>query len=153
MLFGDQLARRGPRAITRFSLLILPTLPWLWLFVTAPWMVLGINLIGGAAWAAFSLANFQHLLEITNEDEREAYVAFFHTSIFFAMFIAPFTGGLLIDHFGYHTVFFLSGAGRCIATAMFFLVVAVPTARALTAQPPETESPPAADALAEPLSA
>jgi hypothetical protein len=49
----------------------------MWLFVSSPWMVLAPNLVGGAMWAAFTLANFRHLLEITEEDEREAYVAFF----------------------------------------------------------------------------
>lgn len=155
LLFGDQLARRGPLAITRFSLVILPTLPWLWLFVTAPWMVFGINLIGGAAWAAFNLANFQHLLEITEEDERESYVAFFHTTIFLAMFIAPFTGGLIIDHLGYHAVFFASGAGRCLATAMFFLVVAAPSLRdkGARANPVVVTETEAAEAAGEPAPA
>jgi MFS family permease len=108
---------------------VLPTLPWMWLFVTSPWHVLFLNLVGGAAWAAFNLANFQHLLEITDESERESYVAFFHTAIFLALFVAPFLGGLIIDHAGYRPAFFVSGAGRCISTAMFFMVVGVPSIR------------------------
>ena len=124
--FGDMLSRRGPLRVTRLSLFVLPVLPWMWLFVSNPWMVLAPNLIGGAMWAAFNLANFQHLLEATEEGERESYVAFFHMSIFLALFLAPFLGGQVIDHFGYKPAFFISGAGRLVATVMFLFVVAAP---------------------------
>jgi MFS family permease len=128
LLFGDLLSRRGPLPVTRLSLLVIPFLPWMWVFVTSPWMVLAPNLIGGAMWAAFGLANFQHLLEITEERDREAYVAMFHMSVFLALFLAPFVGGLVIDYVGYKQAFVLSGAGRFVSTAMFFLVVAAPSA-------------------------
>lgn len=129
LIFGDMLSRRGPLAVTRISLLVLPFLPWMWLFVSSPWMVLAPNLIGGAMWAAFGLANFQHLLEITEEHDREAYVAMFHMSMFLALFLGPLVGGLVIDYVGYKPAFFLSGAGRFISTAMFFFVVIVPSSR------------------------
>jgi len=106
----------------------LPALPLLWVFITEPWMVLVPNIAGGLLWAAFNLANFQALLEVTPEEDREQYVAFFHASVFFALFVAPFLGGLIIDTWGYRTVFAVSGLGRFIATALFFFAVA-PIAR------------------------
>ncbi len=119
LLFGDILSRKGPLRVTRISLFFLPLLPWLWLFVGNPWMAMAPNLLGGAMWAAFNLANFQMLLDVTKEEERESYVAFFHMTIFLALFAAPFLGGQIIDHIGYKPVFFVSGLGRCVATAMF----------------------------------
>jgi MFS family permease len=133
LFFGDLLSRRGPLSVTRLSMLFVPMLPFMWVFVTEPWMVTGINLVGGAMWAAFGLANFQYLLDITDEENREEYVALFQTAIFLAMFIAPFIGGVVVDHFGYRPTFIISGAGRLIATAMFFLVVATPKRRSLHA--------------------
>lgn len=96
-------------------------------FVKSPWTVLAPNLIGGAMWAAFGLANVQHLLEITEERDHEAYVAMFRMSMFLALSLGPFGGGLVIDYMGYKQAFFLSEAGRFISTAMFFIVVAVPS--------------------------
>jgi MFS family permease len=130
LFFGDLLSRRGPLSVSRLSMIFVPMLPFMWIFVTQPWMVIGINLIGGAMWAAFGLANFQYLLDITDEENREEYVAFFQTTIFLALFLAPFIGGVVVDHFGYKPAFFISGAGRLVSTAMFFLVVATPALKA-----------------------
>ncbi|MBI5947322.1 MAG: MFS transporter [Chloroflexi bacterium] len=132
---GDWLARRGALRISRFAIVVLPTLPLMWIFITEPWMVLGINLIGGFWWAAFGLANFQLLLDLTDEEHREEYVAVFHTAIFAAQFIAPFLGGMLIDAAGYKTTFFASGAVRLISAALFFLAVTAPRARSRGAEP------------------
>lgn len=131
LAFGDIMARKGPLWLGRCSLLVLPLLPLMWLFVTAPWMVLAPNVIGGAMWAAFGLANFQHLLEVTDDAEREEYVALFHTCIFFAMFVAPFLGGVVADRLGFRPVFLISGLGRIAATVLFFFFVPSPRTRAL----------------------
>lgn len=128
LFFGELMARRGSLWLTRMAVLLLPALPIIWVFITEPWMVLLPNIAGGLLWAAFNLANFQALLEVTPEEDRESYVAFFHASVFFALFIAPFLGGLIIDTWGYRTVFAVSGTGRFIATALFFFAV-TPVAR------------------------
>ncbi len=124
LFFGELMARRGSLWLTRRAVLLLPALPLIWVFITDPWMVLLPNIAGGLLWAAFNLANFQALLEVTPEEDRDHYVAFFHASIFFALFVAPFLGGVIIDAFGYREVFAISGLGRFIATALFFFAVA-----------------------------
>lgn len=129
LVFGALMARRGSLWMGRVALLAMPFIPFMWLFVSSPWMVLGPNLLGGAIWAAFNLANFQHLLEVTEESEREGYVALFHTGLFLALFVAPFIGGVLADTMGYRFTFLLSGIGRVGACAMFFTVVPSPFAR------------------------
>ncbi len=128
LVFGETMARRGSLWLTRMSLVVLPTLPIMWVFITEPWMVLAPNIIGGMMWAAFNLANFQGLLEVTPDEEREQYVALFHISVFFALFVSPFIGGVIIDTIGYRAAFAISGTGRLVATALFFLAV-VPAVR------------------------
>lgn len=123
LLFGDIMARRGSLWLSRISLFVLPTLPFMWVVLTEPWMVLFPNIIGGAMWSAFNLANFQQLLEYSPDEEREQYAAVFHMTVFLALFLAPFLGGLLVDQVGYRTVFAVSGAGRLIATGLFLFVV------------------------------
>lgn len=128
LVFGEMMARRGSLWLTRMSLVVLPTLPIMWVFITEPWMVLAPNIIGGLMWAAFNLANFQGLLDVTPEEEREQYVALFHISVFFALFVSPFIGGAIIDWIGYRAAFAISGTGRLVATGLFFLAI-VPAAR------------------------
>ncbi|HQW51643.1 MAG TPA: MFS transporter [Tepidiformaceae bacterium] len=128
LVFGEMMARRGSLWLTRMSLVVLPLLPILWAFITEPWMVLAPNILGGLMWAAFNLANFQGLLEVTPEEDREQYVALFHMSLFLALFISPFIGGAIIELVGYRTAFVVSGTGRLVATALFFLAI-VPTVR------------------------
>jgi len=127
LVFGELMAKRGGLWLTRMSLVILPALPILWAFLTRPWMVLAPNLIGGCMWAAFNLANFQLLLEFTHEEDREEYVAVFQTCVFAALFLAPFIGGLIIEHLGYRTAFIVSGSGRIVSTLLFFFAVRPPT--------------------------
>lgn len=127
LVFGELMAKRGGLWLTRMSLVILPALPILWAFLTRPWMVLAPNLIGGCMWAAFNLANFQLLLEFTHEEDREEFVAVFQTCVFAALFLAPFIGGLIIEHLGYRTAFIVSGSGRIVSTLLFFFAVRPPT--------------------------
>lgn len=131
LFFGELMARKGSLWLTRVALLFLPLLPLIWVVITEPWMVLIPNVAGGFLWAAFNLANFQALLETTPEEERDHYVAFFHASVYFALFISPFIGGFIIDTVGYKPAFLVSGFGRFIATAMFFFMVAPVTRGAL----------------------
>ena len=140
LIFGDVMARRGSLWLSRVSLFVLPTLPFMWVFATEPWMIIFPNAIGGAMWAAFSLANFQSLLELSPEDEREQYTAVFHTTMFAAFFLAPFLGGFLVDHIGYRAVFAISGSGRLIALALFLFAVGGPAREKLRARRPSVEA-------------
>ncbi len=124
LLVGGELQHsRGALWMTRLSLLVLPTLPLMWAFIDAPWMVLAPNIVGGFIWAAFNLANFQLLLEVTPEEHREEYVAVFHMTVFAALFVAPFLGSAIVDTWGYRTAFAVSGLGRLVSTALFFFTV------------------------------
>ena len=140
LVCGELQHRRGALWLTRVALVVLPTLPIMWFFLDAPWMVLAPNLLGGFMWAAFNLANFQLLLEVTPEQNREEYVAVFHMTVFAALFFAPFAGSALIAAFGYRSTFLISGLSRLVSTALFVFVV----------KRPVPTSPPRERALAHP---
>lgn len=123
LVCGELMFRRGALWLTRVTMVAFPALPLMWLFIDAPWMVLAPNVLGGFVWAAFNLANFQLLLEVTDEETREEYVAMFHMAIFGALFLAPFVGGVVIDAAGYKTAFLISGLGRLAAGMLFFFAV------------------------------
>lgn len=130
LLFGDLLARRGSLWLSRVTLVGMPLVPLSWLFIARPELAIVPNLIGGLSWSAFNLANFQLMLELTGEEDREAYVAVFHTCVFAALFVAPFLGGVLVDTLGYRPVFALSAAARLVPLLLFVAALRRPgTAR------------------------
>lgn len=43
--------------------------------------------------------------------------------MFAALFLAPFAGGLIIDHMDYRAAFIISGTGRIVSTLLFFFAV------------------------------
>lgn len=123
LVIGVLMGDRGALWTSRLSLLVLPTLPLMWIGITDPWMVIVPNAAGGFFWAAFNLSNFQLLLESTPAESREHYVAAFHTSVFVALLLAPLIGGVIIDTLGYRPAFVVSGCGRVVATILFFVAI------------------------------
>ncbi|MGE5595354.1 MAG: MFS transporter [Hyphomicrobiales bacterium] len=119
LVCGDLLSRRGALWLSRATLLTMPLVPLIWLGVSAPWMGVLPNIVGGFVWAGFGLANFQQQLEIIPEEEREEYVAVFHMCVFTGMFVAPFAGGVLVDAVGFRTTFAISALVRVAALAVF----------------------------------
>ncbi len=117
-LIGQINDRRGAKWLLVTSGLLLPLLPWFWMIVTEPWHVIFINLAAGALWGANLLATFNLTLAISPPDRRAAYSAVQQGAVFIASAVGPLIGGPLIGLAGYRTVFFLSGLGRLIATAL-----------------------------------
>lgn len=117
-LIGQINDRRGAKWLLVSSGLLLPLLPWLWMIVTEPWHVIGINLAAGALWGANLLATFNLTLAISPPDRRATYSAVQQGAVFLASAVGPLVGGPLIGVAGFRTVFFLSGLGRLFATAL-----------------------------------
>jgi MFS family permease len=72
----------------------------------------------------------------------------FQTCVFAALFLAPFAGGLIIDHMGYQAAFIISGTGRIVSTLLFLFAVRpaskTPTAKVM--EPVRAEVAPAESA-------
>lgn len=117
-LIGQMNDRLGAKWLLVTSGLLLPLLPWFWMVVTEPWHVIFINLAAGALWGANLLATFNLTLAIAPAERRATYSAVQQGAVFVASAIGPLIGGPLIGAAGYRTVFFLSGFGRFVATAL-----------------------------------
>ena len=89
-------------------------------------------------WAGFNLANFNLLLQVTPNTGRARAVALYQTGVFASAFLGPLVGGYLADNFSFHLIFILSGVGRFLALAFFFLFALLPMRRA--AQPHEASA-------------
>jgi MFS family permease len=116
--------RFGPKWLLVTSGLLFPTAPWLWIVASEPWQVIFINLIAGVLWAANLLAGFNLVLAIAPAERRASYAAWHQAGVFFASFLGPLLGGFLIPALGFKMVFFLSGAGRALATLILWRALA-----------------------------
>ncbi len=118
-LFGVLVDRWGPRRVQLITGLLIPALPWAWMFTRSPWHAAPINLAGGVMWAGYSLANFNFLLTLAPEDRRPRYTALYQMVVAIALAGGAVVGGVIATHWGYLTVFGLSGVGRLGASLLF----------------------------------
>lgn len=123
-LFGRLLDRKDAYWVLQVSGFILPVLPFAWIFITAPWHVTFINLVGGVAWAGYNLANFNLLLALTPDEQRPRAVALYQTAVFTSAVIGPLLGGYLADAVSFQLIFGLSAAGRLLGLLVFVAFVA-----------------------------
>ncbi len=124
--WGELADRWGPRRVQTISMLTIPILPILWLFVNAPWQVIPINLLGGLLWGAFNLASFNFLLALTPESQRARYSALYQIVVTLALAAGAAVGSVIVTRVGYHAVFLGSGVGRIAAALLFARLVHAP---------------------------
>lgn len=111
--------RWGPRKLQMISGLIIPIVPWAWIFTTNAWQGVPINLLGGALWAAYSLAALNYLLQMAPPEKMARHAALNQVIVTAALAVGAAVGGPIASQFGYHAVFILSGAGRLIFALLF----------------------------------
>ena len=111
--------RWGPRRIQLISMLSIPILPIGWIFATAAWHVILINLLSGVLWGAFSLSSFNFLLDLFPDTLRARYSALYQIVVTLALAVGAAIGSLVIGTISYKGVFLLSSVGRIIAGLLF----------------------------------
>lgn len=126
-LFGVLADRWGPRRVQLLTGLIIPVMPFAWLFVRSPWHVVPINLLGGFLWAGYNLASFNLLLELTPEDRRARYSALYQVVLTLSLAGGAALGGVIAQRWGYPPIFVFSGLGRFMAALLFARFVRQPT--------------------------
>jgi MFS family permease len=118
-VFGRLLDQKGAFWVQRLCGFLIPLLPLGWVFITAPWQVSFINLLGGFVWAGYNLSNFNLLLAQTPEAERPRAVALYQTAVFSSAVIGPLLGGYLADAVSFRLIFGLSCIGRLAGMLIF----------------------------------
>jgi MFS family permease len=124
---GEFADRWGSHRMQLISGLLIPIVPFLWIFVTSPWHVVPINIMSGVLWGAFSLASFNYLLELTPEEQRARYSALYQIIITVALAFGAAVGSIIISTpWAYKGVFIGSAAGRLVAAILFARFVRFP---------------------------
>lgn len=106
-------------------------LPLLWIFSAGGswWPILLANILGGASWSGYMLAQMNLVFKITPEERKSVYIGMFYALDALPTLIAPLLGGLFLErtaHWGlnlggwhfinYHVLFLASGCTRFAAT-------------------------------------
>jgi MFS family permease len=112
--------RLGAKWLLVASGLTIPILPWLWIVAAEPWHIVFVNLLAGALWAGSLLGTFNLVLTIAPPHKRPSYAGLQQAAVFLASFLGPLAGGFLIGALGFKMIFFLSGAGRLVATVVLW---------------------------------
>jgi MFS family permease len=128
-LFGRLLDYNGSFWVQRITGLLIPVLPFSWIFVTSPWQVALINVASGLLWAGYNLSNFNLLLELSPDEQRLRAVALYQTVVFVSAVVGPLLGGYLADAVSFKLIFGLSGAGRFLGMLVFLWLAARPALR------------------------
>jgi MFS family permease len=134
-LFSD---KYGHRVIIVISSFFASFIPLLWIFAPSPEYILLIEMFAGFAWAGFSLAHFNYLLEISPPDKRPVFSSLFWIVFGLGGIIGPLLGAAIAKSYvaqsfvgltGLEVVFFASWILRTIAVIMFILFLEEITAR------------------------
>ncbi len=125
-LFGRLLDYKGSFWVQRITGLLIPVLPFSWIFVTSPWQVALINVASGLLWAGYNLSNFNLLLELSPDEQRLRAVALYQTVVFVSAVVGPLLGGYLADAVSFKLIFGLSGVGRFLGMLVFLRLAARP---------------------------
>jgi MFS family permease len=125
--------RLGPRRVQLISMLLIPFVPFAWIFVTQYWHAIVLNSFSGIVWGAFNLVSFNILLSLTPDAQRARFSAFYQILVMLALAAGAAIGAWVVTVWGYQAVFLWSAIGRMIAAILFvrFVPAMVETPRGL----------------------
>jgi MFS family permease len=115
--------RRGAAWVMRLTGFLIPAVPLLWSIAPNPWYLLAVEGLSGFVWAGYSLASFNLLLSLAPAAQRARYTAIYQVSVFTSAFIGPLLGGACAAALGIRPLFWISAAGRTIASTLFLFTV------------------------------
>ena len=116
---GKLADRWGAHRLQLISGLLIPVLPFAWVFTRVPWHVIPINIVSGVLWGAYGLASFNLLLELTPQEERARYSAVYQSFVTLALAAGAVVGGFMVTQWGYTAIFVTSAIGRLLAALLF----------------------------------
>jgi MFS family permease len=118
-LWGRLNDQHGAAWVMRLAGLLIPAVPVAWSLAPGPWWLAPIEFTSGFLWAGYLLANFNLLLGLAPEPQRERFVAVYQTVVFSAAFVGPLVGGVLADVIAIPQLMRISAFGRMLASLVF----------------------------------
>ncbi len=113
----------GARKVMLLTHFLIPIVPVLWIYTYQPWDPWFVQILSGAFWAGQGLAAFNFLLDISPAEGRPRYVALFQISVALSLAVGAALGGVVVETFGFATIFLVSGIGRLIGAIILWRFV------------------------------
>jgi MFS family permease len=96
--------------------------PLAYAFSKSLYTIAAFNLVTGMVFSGVNLALFNALLEVTPEERKTSYIAYYNTAVNTAAVFAPMMGVALRNAFGFQIAFILCAALRFLGSAAFRIV-------------------------------
>lgn len=139
-LAGPLVDRKGPEKVTMVGMLLVPLMPFFWIFARTPFTVGLVRSYGNIAWAGVHVAAMALLLRITPARYRAQYIAFFNMVVGLAAILGPLPAGVIYSRYGFTVNLILSTIGRGMGGLMFLGLVLKGAFARREQEMPETES-------------
>ncbi len=123
--WGTYTDKAGCIRVIQFTSLILPIVPVLWLFSSAVWYLVLIQIVAGFAWGGFNLAVSNFIFDAVSEEKRVRCIAYFILVNGLGIFFGAALGGLLVGRLppilgnSILSIFLLSGILRLLVRSIF----------------------------------
>jgi len=111
--------RVSARRLQLAGMLMIPLLPFAWLFATQVWHVAIINTFSGVMWGLYNLVSFNLLLASIPHDQVPWFSAVYQVIVMLSLALGALVGSTLIARWSFIPVLIVSGACRFLATAFF----------------------------------
>lgn len=125
-IWGKALDRFGAKKVLTLAGFTMPVVPILWALFSNYWVLIGAQLFSGLVWAAFELAAFTFIFDITTPQKRALCVAYYNVLNGAAMLTGALIGGYIVTRVPegmffskFLVVFALSGIFRYASSFIF----------------------------------
>lgn len=122
-IWGRLNDRKSAAWVMAVTGLMIPIVPALYAVAPSPWFLLMVETLSGFAWAGYSLASFNLMLGLAPDEQRARFSATYQVAVFGASFIGPLLGMLFVSVADIRVVFWISAAGRILASILFMVTV------------------------------
>lgn len=122
-IWGRLNDRKSATWVMAVTGLMIPFVPVLYAIASNPWFLLLVESLSGFAWAGYSLASFNLMLALAPDEQRARFSATYQVAVFGASFLGPLLGMALVSVADIRILFWISAAGRVIASILFMVTV------------------------------
>jgi MFS family permease len=97
-IWGKAMDRFGARKVLSLAGYLMPIVPFLWMLSRDFWYLIIVQFYSGLVWAAFDLATFTFILDVTSPQKRASCVAYYNVLIGITTLGGALAGGFILSH-------------------------------------------------------
>ena len=125
-LWGKALDRFGARKVLSLAGYLMPIVPLLWMFSRNFWYLILVQFYSGLVWAAYDLATFTFIFDVTTPQKRANCVAYYNVLIGITTIAGALIGGFVLSYTPdqalgskFLLLFLISFIIRCMSSLIF----------------------------------